>query len=108
MYEQGDMFAEPPRLPAKIGRVQETREFYVRAAEQAISMVGFQCPRLQLRISRHGFVEVDAVPAEPDMKWHVITINHKSDPDAVAEELESKAIELGFDEGIRRGRKRCD
>lgn len=104
---QGDLFDKGARLPATLGRVQETNEFYQQVAAKALEYIGFHRSKLAVRITRHGFVVVDEVPTEIDMKFHVITINHRTDPDLIAEELRTTAFNLGFDEGVRRGRARA-
>jgi hypothetical protein len=93
------------KIPAILGRVRETNKFYETAAERALQLISAERKALVVRFARNGMIVVDD-KFEIDLKFHVLTINHRTDPAELAANLSQCAFDLGFDEGIRNGRKR--
>lgn len=108
MNLQGSLFEESKPLPVVLGRIKETNEFYAAAAQRALSAISFNRERLAVIITKTGVLVAD----EPkkidamDLRFHVLTINYRTDPDELASSMKQAAFDLGFDDGIRKGRKR--
>jgi len=106
MTMQGSFFDEDVKLPLVLGRIKETNEFYDEAAERALRALSFKRDRLAVMITKTGLmVATDVSKIEP--KFHVLTINHRTDPDHLVSTMKECAFALGFDEGVRRGRVRA-
>lgn len=92
-------------LPAILGRVKATNEFYAAAAERAVGLASESERCLGVAITSHGFLVVQEV-SKIEPKFHVMTINWRTDPDHLADTMTFCARKLGFDNGVRKGRPR--
>lgn len=92
-------------LPAILGRVKATHEFYAAAAEHAVSLAAESKRCLGVAITYHGFLVVQEV-SRIEPRFHVMTINWRSDPDHLADTMAFCARSFGFDSGIRKGRRK--
>jgi hypothetical protein len=104
-FAQLQLFPSPLRFPILLGQVRETNDFYAGAASQVMHLFEVSnCASVSVSINRHGKVVIDSAD-RVDVRMHVLTVNHKTDPDFLAEALMAEAILRGFDDGVRKGRR---
>lgn len=91
-------------VPLGKAGLRESFDWYVSLAEKA-AQVSQQRQRAMLLVIDHTGI-VAAAERPPERRhWVVAEFTFRVDPDALAKKIETMAIEKGFDEGRRKGRK---
>lgn len=87
------------------GYPREKREWYDTVAGKMCAIAGAVRDKAIVHITKHGrIVLLDGETKIENPKLHILTINHKTSPDFLADSMEEAAKSLGFDTGVRRGR----